>query len=166
MAELPICCGTYSYCRGSKGNKPVNDLPPSEALKRIAASAAGFTHVFMGGAEVGDLIGAPFGSAEVDMAKVTAAKDDAAALGLTIHACLLGFSPSAEDAVEVGKRTVEQAAALGLRWICDFGPSGPAGEEEETQRKYVELMRTVRPNPPPHPTPASLPAGPPTPSSA
>ena len=100
MAELPICCGTYSYCRGSKGNKPVHNLHPAEALIRIAASAAGFTHVFMGGAEVGDLIGAPFGSAEVDMAKVTAAKDDAAALGLTIHACLLGFSPDGEDAVE------------------------------------------------------------------
>jgi hypothetical protein len=34
-----VLCGTYSYCAGSKGNVPVNNMPPAEARSRQGASA-------------------------------------------------------------------------------------------------------------------------------
>ena len=37
-AKPEVCCGTYSYCRQSKGNQPVNGLEAAEALPRIAAN--------------------------------------------------------------------------------------------------------------------------------
>lgn len=143
---MEVCCGTYSYCRGSKGNKPVNNLTPMQALERIAASSAGFANVYMGGGEIADLIGAPFGSAEVDMARLADARRRAEAMGLRIQATLVGsrVEPFAE-AVAEGKRRIEQAAALGLRIIVDFGPTGE-GSEEDVLRKYVILMRQLAPH--------------------
>lgn len=107
---MDVLCGTYSYCAGSKGNVPVNNMGPADALARIAANAAGFTKVFLGGGDIGGLIGGEFGSDEVDMAAVVAARARVAGLGLEITACLIGVDltpPPAETAAGL-RRLIDQ----------------------------------------------------------
>jgi sugar phosphate isomerase/epimerase len=143
---MEVCCGTYSYCRRQKGNRPANDLPALEALQRIAASPAHYNDVYLGGTEISQLIGAEFGSEEVELRRVQAARRRIEAMGLRVRATLIGSKVEPLGAaLAQGRRRVEQAAALGLRIIIDFGPSGD-GTEQEVLHKYIDYMKQLAPH--------------------
>ena len=136
-ATLAVAGGNSSYCTGTQGPaaRPVA-LAWAASLPELARS---FTDVYESSFAL------RLDDAAFDPAPARAAAE---AAGVRLSAVLVPDPGLADDALPVPAAAVaryrciiERAAALGARWLVDFGADRP-----EQADAYVELMRRVAPH--------------------
>ena len=135
---MVIAASNYSY---SANAEPVagNHLtvPFAGACQHIAASGYEDLYLLPGqffARELSEQL--ELGSAACTAAELESVRDAASAAGLRINAVLV---PASDDAARY-RRCIDHAAALGCRWLIDFGAAA------EAEADYVSLMRDVAPH--------------------
>ena len=137
-----VAASNYSYSANKEPERG-NFLtePLDAACRHLAASGYGDLYLLPGAFSAADPAEQlPLGSEAFTGARLDAARDAIAAAGLRTCAVLVPDAPEGEGGAARYRRVIEQASALGARWLIDFGPG--VGEEAA----YIQMMRAVAPD--------------------
>ena len=151
--QLVVVGGNYSYT--ANGERHGNDLhlAYSTACQHIADAGFGQTYLvpfraadWPASTEQPDTglaatPGLPFGSAALTPELLQQVRDSAERAGLDMHAVLVPSSGiDSNDPIRRYKRVIDQAVALGVSYLIDFGLHG-----DDSFDDYVAMMRAVAP---------------------
>jgi hypothetical protein len=134
-----IAGGNYSYCGNTERHGNDLSLDYADAAGCIAAAGFADTYLVPFGKELGDTL--PFGEPGLTAETLATFRRHIEGAGLRLSTMLSpGSGIGTPEPVARYKRIIDQAHALGCRYVIDFGLHG-----DDSAEQYISLMRQIAP---------------------